>query len=425
MDYEAFKRDLIDTLDLEKTEMITKSCLTKQSLDPIFVISSTDDKLYKRLIEKFQRTVFSKIQELCVSLCEEHKLDYIFDGSYLFCPINGIKSKVIFEVSSLAMVPDTFRRFKLDKSTSSSEFTPTIVFLQNDSLEGRRMQQRCQQNVRWFSGFEILLFSDFLELTFGQNEKKAFYASMRGFNDQIREALGYQITELCSPQNLEVFKSLCDIELQTFDYDKAKNNALTLAQAKNQNAKDLYWGKYDEIKKQFIAKKRYKVLLGSKDYADSFISSEWLFHKYENTTRLDNTYKVAGYFKSIEQLLWRIVFLLGSGRNISGKNGSSVEVSITNDALINKTLGSLQYFLTNYSNSDLFSDAFGEGKRFVINYLGMLISLWREKNRNGYFHKDNLQDLDKVIQIREQTLFLYMVILGSLNLSDEILEELS
>ena len=91
---------------------------------------------------------------------------------------------------------------------------------------------------------------------------------------------------------------------------------------------------------------------------------------------------------------------------------------------INATLGSLQRFLSDYSNQDLFLDAFGDGRRFVSDYLKQQISFWRDNYRNGYFHKHNLNDLEKVKQIRNQTIFLYMMILGSLDLRTEDLEEL-
>jgi hypothetical protein len=44
-------------------------------------------------------------------------------------------------------------------------------------------------------------------------------------------------------------------------------------------------------------------------------------------------------------------------------------------------------------------------------------------SRNGYFHKDNMP-AKEVSEIREQTYFLYLLILGSLTLSDENISDL-
>ena len=45
--------------------------------------------------------------------------------------------------------------------------------------------------------------------------------------------------------------------------------------------------------------------------------------------------------------------------------------------------------------------------------------------RNGYFHKRNLCDKDKIEAIREETYFLYLLILGSIKLTPSDIEKLS
>lgn len=49
---------------------------------------------------------------------------------------------------------------------------------------------------------------------------------------------------------------------------------------------------------------------------------------------------------------------------------------------------------------------------------------WREKHRNGYFHRDNLQSEAKVKEIRNQTLQLYFLILGGCKIKKEDFERL-
>ena len=269
------------------------------------------------------------------------------------------------------------------------------------------------------------MLTDFLEDIFGSQESISFHKAMRDIDSQLRETLGYYLTELCSSENKLLFKKEMESHLLSFDYDLMKQNSLILMREKNKWAKDLFWGKYAAIKKQFIENGRYKLLLGKKDFAESFFSSEWLIYKTEDSSLLDNTYKVAGYLKSVEELLWDIIILLGEGRTIAGKAyGEQYQINEKNYNDINATLGSLQRFLSDYSNQDLFLDAFGDGRRFVSDYLKQQISFWRDNYRNGYFHKHNLNDLEKVKQIRNQTIFLYMMILGSLDLRTEDLEEL-
>ena len=49
---------------------------------------------------------------------------------------------------------------------------------------------------------------------------------------------------------------------------------------------------------------------------------------------------------------------------------------------------------------------------------------WRNKQRNGYFHKDNIHSIDKVNEIREKAFLLYFLILGSCTIKDEQFAEL-
>ena len=171
---------------------------------------------------------------------------------------------------------------------------------------------------------------------------------------------------------------------------------------------------------RFLNLGRYELLLGESDFAKSFLTSEWLYKKYFSLQELDNTFIVAGYLKSIEQLLWDIIYIIGQGRQVRGVN-----IEQDNFEDIDTTLGSLQYFITNYSNDDLFETAFGTSTRFVMRYLRSQLSVWRAKYRNGYFHKHNLEDKEKINLIREETFFLYLLILGSISLDSNAMLLLS
>jgi hypothetical protein len=87
-------------------------------------------------------------------------------------------------------------------------------------------------------------------------------------------------------------------------------------------------------------------------------------------------------------------------------------------------LGSLQYFITNYANDDLFEPVFGNSTHFVMRYLRDQLSKWRARYRNGYFHKHNLTDRQKIDAIRDETFYLYLLILGTISLSEEELDAL-
>lgn len=46
------------------------------------------------------------------------------------------------------------------------------------------------------------LFADFLKFMFGKEEKKKFNKAMIHFAEEMREAVGYQVTQICNEQNL-------------------------------------------------------------------------------------------------------------------------------------------------------------------------------------------------------------------------------
>ena len=154
------------------------------------------------------------------------------------------------------------------------------------------------------------------------------------------------------------------------------------------------------------------------DFAQSLLTSEWLYKKYVMLEQLDNTFIVAGYLKSVEQLLWSIIKLTGRGKFIKDK-----KIGTAKEDEIDTTLGSLEHFVGDDANSDLFIDAFNNNT-FVIKYIKRQISSWRAKKRNGLFHKSQLKDKAKIDDIRQETIFLYFLILGSLKLTDDQVKKL-
>ena len=169
---------------------------------------------------------------------------------------------------------------------------------------------------------------------------------------------------------------------------------------------------FQEMSQRFAT--NYKVLVGNSDFAISLLTSEWLYRQYGTIPGLDNTYVVTGYCKSIEQLLWRIISVVGKGRKIGLSNSEVGDNTSASDT----TLGALKYFLNATKNADLFNKIFGDNTFYVQRYLNYQLSEWIEHERNGNFHKHNLTP-ERVGIIREQTLYLYFLILGSLTLTND------
>lgn len=425
MDYKNFKKQLINDFQTKRDMLVVHENRNRLELESLFGVKNKGDKLYMRILNEFEYMAFDSARNLIKELCEVKCISssILERGHGMEININGEKKHIIFTNTPYSsLVAGLRNRIKED------DIPEVVVFLLKDSLESR-------EAVAWFEtkieriDVECILFEDFLELLFGQEEKNAFQEEMADFEQEVHKEIGYQITELCSPYNLEKLKEQLAEEIKSYNYDRIKQQRYEEAKAKGMSAKDLYDNNFGIIKEVFIDDERYKLLLGNSDFAKSYLTSEWLYKKYFSLDELDNTFIVAGFLKSIEQLLWDIIFIVGQGRDINKKANKKEYIKISEESQdeIDNTLGSLQWFLGDWENDALFLDSFGDENKihFVMGYLRNQISDWRQKYRNGYFHKHNLNDKNKIESIREETYFLYLLILGTIKLNDQQVKRLS
>lgn len=235
---------------------------------------------------------------------------------------------------------------------------------------------------------------------------------MVDYQKEMRQILGFQITELLNNETLEKLKKESSDLLINFDYQGLNDRVSNYDDGSR--PEKLNKENFQKLYDNYIKEKRYEIMVGDADFARSFLTSEWIFRKYLYNENLDNTYIVTGYLKSVEQLLWDIIFRLGQGKNIRG-----VEIQETDNDDIDKTLGSLEYFITSYENDDIFDRVFAYSKHFLMRYLRNKLRVWRTYYRNGYFHKDKLKDEEKIKKIREETIYIYFLLLGSVHLSKD------
>ena len=169
------------------------------------------------------------------------------------------------------------------------------------------------------------------------------------------------------------------------------------------------------IKNNFWRRGLYKALLGESSFAESFISSEWYYKNHIEFSILEHTAIIAGYLKSVEQLLFSIVKLSeGSGKQIKKRGGARAEYidySSENEALVDSTLGSIIGYVRHYS--DLW-----DVSPYVKNYIANKLDVFRDKYRNDHFHKDNVTNIDEIEEIRTNTIFIHYLLLGAMKIND-------
>ena len=139
-----------------------------------------------------------------------------------------------------------------------------------------------------------------------------------------------------------------------------------------------------------------EVFVGKSNFAKSFLTSEYLYKYFKKNPMFDYTPIVSGYLKSIEQLLYSMC--------LNYRNANKIRYNLN-------TLNDYTEFIDN--NSDMLRSNVQRRKKTIVNCLNS----YRIESRNKLFHKHYLDKWDRVEQIRKNTIFLYVVLLGSVDLS--------
>lgn len=145
-------------------------------------------------------------------------------------------------------------------------------------------------------------------------------------------------------------------------------------------------------------------MLGTKDYAESIITAEWLRDSMKKARAIDLTIIALGYFKAVEQLLYKIL-----------------EVSGCEYVSEDSTLGDMAIeFRDNLDNLDLVrGDLIYKTRKYIRE------SIFDYKDlRNGYLHKHNIHEWDEIENIREATFNIIFLLLGGCVLTEERKNEL-
>lgn len=237
---------------------------------------------------------------------------------------------------------------------------------------------------------------------FGIEEYNMLIEELNIFNQKAKEMVGFNTVAVPTEGAINKFKEKIGTEIINFDYEK--------------NIPDTVYEKQIKIiKDNYFQRGLWKAMIGNAPYALSFITSEWYYTMYQLTENLDLTNVAAGYLKSIEQLLFAVIELSkGTGITIQSKEGI-IEYTEDTEDVVYTTLHALEKVID--CNKKLL-----DVNRFAKQYLVDMLDEWREKHRNGYFHKDNLQSVKTLKEIRETAFQLYFLILGSCSIDEEQFE---
>lgn len=179
--------------------------------------------------------------------------------------------------------------------------------------------------------------------------------------------------------------------------------------------------------KLYKVNKLYQVMIGRGSFARCLATSEYLYKNYGKSDLFDYTAVVSGYLKSVEQLMYSIALFSLDRKNRKGEyyqiapkiGDKKKTIDFTSEnmktGLIDTTLGSLCFFFKN--NSDLINIG-GQYKKTLIN----CCFCYSEECRNDSFHKHNIDQWSRVETIRNNTFYMYLILLGCCKLGDNYKE---
>lgn len=258
-------------------------------------------------------------------------------------------------------------------------------------------------------GYNLYSVRWFFETYFGTAESDCFVVHANNYIRAVKDALGFIRVKSLTPDSIVSFRLIIESRLIKFDY-----KSLCRAVANEHNKLfDLEENAYRLLREQFIDQKCYLMLVGNNDFAESFITAEWLRDSLRKAGAIDLTTIALGYFKAIEQLMFELICLhKNEGRMIRSSDSKKrkpipLDDDNINANIIDTSIGSMAHFHKN--NLSMFRDALDRKAKCYIRE-----ALFRYADlRNSHLHKENIHDMTRIDEIRMSTIRVMFLLLGA------------
>lgn len=247
-------------------------------------------------------------------------------------------------------------------------------------------------------GYNAYSLKWFFKEYFGEDEYRTFHRCFANYISYVKRYLGYSVVKTLTPIAEVNFKRTVKYTLLSTPYERILNIKYEDEIKNDRVVRTLATEDFFTIQNQYLREALYLTVLGNAECAESFVTSEWLYDSMKEAQAIDLSPIVIGYFKSAEQFLSMVVLLL---------HPNPSEWSQGHDS----TLGSIAHFFKD--NLHLFRPEISfASRKFIRETLFSYSNL-----RNGFTHKHNIHNWEKVDEIRDATFNLYFLVLGALKLS--------
>ncbi len=384
----------------------------------LFEIQGVNDKEYSWVIHKAEDHSWEMFKEILSGLLKKYDIDsqVIEFGKATIHPEPIIafitrQSNILYIVIRPVDIRSLRKEMLLSLISSYGAKDLKIILTVHDNAYMFNINHNDDKNDP-SRGTDLYSIKYLFETLFGIDEYNCFKTFEKNYTKEIRSYLGYQVVKALTPNALYSFKKIVEYSLVSFPYNKYISEL-----SSDIIPKEILTA----VENQFIDKSFYKAIIGHGDFAQSFVTAEWLYDSMKSAGNIDYTAVVMGYYKAVEQLMFQIINRhVGEGRTLK-KKGDSGYYELTKNNLdadvLDTTLGALIGFLKYHPNRDLFRFEIRSNEDAQEGFLNIIEKA--KEDRNGYFHKDNISDWNKIEETRVLTYLILMLLLGAYEFSDQ------
>ena len=296
--YESAIADM--TSLLEKTVDDFSMAYEVSVMEPLFCVSNKQFPLMKTVAHLSNYQVLNGCRQLCIDMCkqmglmvketpEREDVDFILEMD------NGSMGVLISFTSNF--MPNV-----------SDEIMHTIeklmVVVLQDSMDRQpqffKPNNHKYRNYKYKDCIDQITIKQFFEML-GRDDYEDFKECVGRYNYEAEQKLGITVSAIPTKKAVEKHREKIQKELLSYFY---ANELQTLFEEEE----------ISDMKKWF--EKNYEVLTSNADFSRSLISSEWYYDLQVKTDEgIEQTAIVAGYLKSLEQLLCSILLVLSEDEN--------------------------------------------------------------------------------------------------------------
>ncbi len=291
-------------------------------------------------------------------------------------------------------------------------------------------------------GYEVVTPAIFFEKNFSKEEYELFLQKILPAIEKANAIIGFETIPRLSLRYLSDFKVSIDYFLCNNDFENDHFRLLPDSKGKkNLEERNFSTNDYAIMNSNFQKKRLYKALLGKEEFAKCFITAEYQYQIFKQGYNIDYTVVACGYFKAVEQLIYKLLLInldypdeerlwikkQSKNKRIpdddfrqNPKNKKYYQVVFRKEYKedFDLGLGSMCWFLYDNTGGWLIS---AQGRETACEFMDN----FRNEARNGYFHKDNIDDFEVVSCIRTNAILIMYSLLGGYKLTGNYQSDLA